>query len=145
MSRFSRSEGAASLVVATVLAVLAGAVLLGGMAAMAVFMAGHMNGGMMMGRAGSSPQTPVVADQRQVTVEIRDFEYFPRDLTVAAGAEVTWLNRDAAPHTATDKASGWDTGLLNENESAVLTFDTPGSYSYFCTVHPDMKATLTVR
>ncbi len=141
----SHSRGSASLIVATVLAVLAGAVLLGGMAAMAVFMAGHMNGGMMMGRAGSSPQTPLVAEQRQVTVEIRDFEYFPRDLTVAAGAEVTWFNRDAAPHTATDKAAGWDTGLLDKNESAPLTFDTPGSYSYFCTVHPSMKATLTVR
>ncbi|HEU4759669.1 MAG TPA: cupredoxin family copper-binding protein [Dehalococcoidia bacterium] len=129
------------------MAALAGAVFLGGMAAMAVFMAGQMNGGMMgmMNRAGNSPQTPVVADQRQVAVEIRNFEYFPRDLTVAAGTEVTWTNRDTAPHSATDKGKGWDTGLLNKDASKTLTFNTPGSYSYFCAVHPSMKATLTVR
>src|SRR3990172_11022102 len=127
--RLKRSEGSAALVVATVLAVLAGAMFIGGMAVMAVFMADHMGSSGMMGwgRSGSSPQTPVVANQGQVTVEIRDFEYFPRDLTVAAGTEVTWINRDAAPHTATDKADGWDTGTLDKGESASITFDTPGS------------------
>ena len=105
-------------------------------------MGDHMAG--MMDRAGNSPQTPVVESQPEVSVEIRDFEYFPRDLTVDAGTKVTWTNRDSAPHTATAKGS-WDTGILNEDESATLTFDTPAQYEYFCTIHPSMKATLTVR
>jgi len=147
VSRSNGSQGSAALVVATVLAVLAGAVFIGGMAVMAVFMADRMGSGGMMGwsRSGSSPQTPVVADQQRVTVEIRDFEYFPRDLTVAVDTEVTWTNRDAAPHTASDKADGWDTGTLDKGESASITFDKPGSYQYFCAIHPDMKASLTVR
>ncbi len=113
---------------------------------MGVLMAGHMSGGMMgWGRGNSSPQTPAVATASEVTVEIRNFDYTPRDLTVPAGARVTWTNRDAAPHTATAKADGWDTGMLNQGESATLTFDVPGTYDYFCMFHPNMKATLAVR
>ncbi|MDO8616263.1 MAG: cupredoxin family copper-binding protein [Dehalococcoidia bacterium] len=106
-------------------------------------MQGHMGG--MMNRAGNSPQTPVVASQPEVSVEIRNFEYFPRDLTVDAGATVTWTNRDSAPHTATHTDGGWDTGILDKGESAAIAFDAPGAYGYFCSVHPAMKAILTVR
>ncbi len=102
----------------------------------------HMAG--MMGRAGNSPQTPVANSQPEVSVEIRDFEYFPRDLTVDAGAKVTWTNRDSAPHTATAKGS-WDTGVLKEGQSGTLTFDKPGVYDYICAIHPSMQAKLTVR
>ena len=135
------SSGNVALGVAAALALAAAAVFVVGMA---VLMAGHMGGGMMWRGGSSSPQTAVVADASQVDVEIRDFDYTPRDLTVAAGGRVTWTNRDTAPHTATAKGQ-WDTGTLGRGESATLTFDKPGAYHYFCTIHPNMKATLTVR
>lgn len=140
--------GQASLALATVLAVVVGLALIGGMMAMGMMMAGHGGGmmGGMMGGGSDAPQTPVVSGEREVLVEIRDFDYFPRDLTVRAGTTVTWVNRDAAPHTATDEdGEAWDTGRLDKGESASLTFDEPGTYPYFCTFHPYMKATLTVR
>jgi plastocyanin len=108
-------------------------------------MGGHMGGGMMWGRSGGGPQTPVADAGTDVGVEIRDFEYLPRDLTIDAGATVTWTNYDGAPHTSSDRDGGWDTGRLNKDQSGALTFDEPGAYSYFCTYHPYMKATLTVR
>jgi plastocyanin len=99
----------------------------------------------MHGGGSQGPQTPVASDATELTLEIRDFDYFPRELTVAVGTTLTWVNRDAAPHDATDEAGNWGTGLLDKDERATLTFDAPGVYRYICTIHPDMKATLTVR
>jgi plastocyanin len=98
----------------------------------------------MHGGGSLALQTPMVSDAPEVTIEIRDFDYFPRELTVAVGTSLTWVNRDSAPHDATDEAGGWATKMLNQGESATLTFDAPGAYRYLCTIHPDMKATLTV-
>jgi plastocyanin len=98
----------------------------------------------MHGGGSQAPQTPVASDASELTLDIRDFDFFPRELTVAVGTALTWVNRDAAPHDATDEAGDWGTGMLNEGESASLTFDAPRSYRYFCTIHPDMKATLRV-
>ena len=110
--------------------------------------------GGMMGRGGMHdqmhgggsqvPQTPVISEASQVTVEINNFDFFPRDLTVQAGSTVTWANGDAVPHDATDDAGGWGTGTLAQGESTTLTFDSPGVYQYLCTIHPNMKATLKV-
>ena len=98
----------------------------------------------MHGLGDREPQTPVVADAAQVTVEIRNYDFFPRELTVTAGTAVTWTNRDSVPHDATAESDGWGTGILKVGESATLTLDAPGVYRYRCTIHPDMKATLTV-
>ena len=98
----------------------------------------------MHGVGSRAPQTPVVADTAQVTVEIRNYDFFPRELTVTAGTAVTWANRDSVPHDATAESDGWGTGILDQGESGTITFDYSGTYSYVCTIHPNMKATLTV-
>lgn len=99
-----------------------------------------------MPRPGSrAAQTPAVSDQSVVAVEIRNFDFFPRELTVAPGAKVTWTNRDVAPHDATEEASGWTTGMLKQGESGTLIFDNPGAYRYLCTIHPFMRGTLRVQ
>jgi plastocyanin len=110
---------------------------------MGIGMADHMGGG-MMGRAGNAPQTPFVA-QGDVTVDMRGFEYFPRDLTINTGSAVTWKNSDNVPHTATENDKAWDTGVIGKDDESSLTFDAPGAYEYYCTIHPSMKARLTVR
>lgn len=116
-------------------------VMLGG-AVMGIAMGGHMG---MMSRGNDTPQTPAVSDASKVTVDIRSFEFFPRDLTVNARTEVTWTNQDSAPHDASDDGKSWMTGILKDGDSEALTFDTAGTYPYHCSVHPYMKATLTVR
>ena len=136
----SAAPGSAGLVTGIVL--LSAALLVGGLT-MGIGMAGHMGGG-MMGRAGNAPQTPFVA-QGDVTVDMRGFEYFPRDLTINAGDAVTWKNSDNVPHTATENDKAWDTGVIGKDDESSLTFDAPGQYEYYCTIHPSMKARLTVR
>ena len=128
--------------------VVMGVVVFGGMAAMmtAMMASGVMGPGMMRGWRGSSdPQTPVASQSDQFTVEIRDFTFRPNDLTVKAGTRVTWVNRDGVPHDATDIDGAWNTERLNKNDEDNVTFDTPGVYPYRCTIHPQMKGTVTVQ
>ncbi len=98
----------------------------------------------MHGGGSQAPQTAIVSDALQMTVEIRDFDYFPRELTVESGTTITWVNRDAVPHDAAEEDGAWGTAILKQDKSATLTFDSPGVYRYLCTIHPNMKATLTV-
>ena len=104
---------------------------------------GHMRG-MMGGGTNTSNATPSVGTKTE-SVAMRDFAFSPGNLQVPAGATVTFTNYDAAPHTATARDGGWDTGLLNKGESKAITFDKAGDYEYYCTVHPNMVARLTVR
>ncbi len=99
---------------------------------------------MRRGSAGAD-QTPVVTDQGQVTVEMRNFEFFPAKLTVNPGTEVTWLNRDPVAHNAVAAGGAFDTGNVNGGKSVSVRLDQPGTYRYVCTYHPGMEATLTVR
>ena len=98
----------------------------------------------MHGGGPKAAQTPVASSATEVTVEIRNYDFFPRDLTVQRGARVTWVDRDNAPHDATDVDRAWGTDTLTPGKSATLTFDEPGVYEYVCTIHPNMEAKLTV-
>lgn len=115
------------------------------MAVMGVMMMGSDHAGMMAWGRDDVDQTPVVSSEREVTVEIRDFAYYPADLTIDAGTTVTWVNRDSVAHTATNKPGAWDSGYLDEGDGYAFEFDSPGSYSYFCRPHPYMVGTITVR
>lgn len=83
--------------------------------------------------------------QDATTITIADFAFSPGQITVTAGTTVTWVNNDAAPHTATGDAGEFDTGQIASGGSASITFDTPGTYAYHCSIHPNMTATLIVQ
>lgn len=101
---------------------------------------GGMMGGGGQDTSGSSPTEGSLTE----AVEIRDFAFQPGNLKVPVGATVTWTNYDAAPHTATANDGSWDTGMLNKGDSAPITFDESGTYDYYCILHPDMKAQISV-
>lgn len=77
-------------------------------------------------------------------VAISNFAFSPANLTIAAGDSVVFTNQDSAPHTATADNGGFDTGRLGNGQSATLTFNAPGTFSYFCAVHPNMKGSITI-
>ena len=65
------------------------------------------------------------------TVKIDDYTYGPARITIAAGTKVTFTNAGSQPHNANSSdAGGWDTGLLAKGESAAVTFNRPGTYTY---------------
>jgi plastocyanin len=106
-------------------------------------MMGNMGG--MMGSGRDSSLDSARQGSANETVVIKDFAYSPGNLQVPVGAKVTWTNRDSAPHSATAKDGSWDTGVLREGQSATLTFDRAGTYDYYCSIHPTMKAKLVVQ
>ncbi len=93
---------------------------------------------------GSASSAAATTASGAVTVDIAEFTFQPETLTVEAGTKVTWLNQDAAPHTATAK-DGFDTGTLRKGERKTVALETPGSFAYVCTIHPFMTATVIVR
>jgi plastocyanin len=81
-----------------------------------------------------------------VSVEIENFAFSPKALTVKPGATITVTNRDVAEHTMTsDDGSSFDTQLIGKDQTVELTAPTrPGTYDFHCTPHPNIKGTLVV-
>ena len=87
---------------------------------------------------------PAASAQDEMTVSIQDFFFDPGQLTVAPGTTVTWVNKGQAPHTTTADDGTWDSGTLQPGEDFSFTFDQPGTYTYHCSIHPDMTASVKV-
>jgi plastocyanin len=86
-----------------------------------------------------------LAADAQVTLD--NFAFTPAVLTVQSGTKVTWTNRDDIPHTVTDAASPrrFHSGPLDTGDSFSFTFARPGTYRYFCSIHPHMQGSVVVR
>jgi amicyanin len=78
------------------------------------------------------------------TVEIDGFAFSPPSLTVKAGTTVTWRNKDDIPHTVASSTRLFKSKALDTDDSYSFTFNDPGSYEYFCTLHPHMTAKIVV-
>jgi plastocyanin len=102
-----------------------------------------------------SLSAPVVAQSVQPTqvaaaetkVEIENFDFTPMALQVAVGTKVTWTNHDDDPHTvvSVDTPVAFKSPPLDTDDSFSFTFTKPGTYKYFCSVHPKMVATVVVK
>ena len=98
------------------------------------------------GQAQKSPTSEAAqAATGQTTVTIQNFAFSPATLTVKVGDKVTWTNKDSAAHSATADDGSFDTGVLQNGESGSVTFSKPGTYTYHCSIHPMMKATIVVQ
>jgi plastocyanin len=96
--------------------------------------------------SGDESALPTSVNESQVTIDIQGYAYHPGNISVPRGAQVTWVNDDNVEHTATEKDhAAWDTQIIHNAESKTIEFDSPGTFRYYCTIHPYMVATLTVR
>ncbi|MDQ3690691.1 MAG: cupredoxin family copper-binding protein [Chloroflexota bacterium] len=88
--------------------------------------------------------TPVRAADQAVSIE--NFLFSPQDLTIEVGDTVTWTNLDSFSHTATSTSgpASFDSGNLATGDTFSFTFDTAGTYEYFCEIHPNMIGSITV-
>jgi plastocyanin len=94
--------------------------------------------------AASLLYAPAASAQEDMTVSIQDFSFDPAQISVAPGTKVTWVNEGQAPHTSTADDGSWDSGTLQPGDDFSFTFDKPGTYTYHCSIHPQMTATVTV-
>jgi plastocyanin len=82
----------------------------------------------------------------QVEVKIDNFSFGPMALTVAAGTTVTWTNNDDVPHTVvSEDKTTFRSKALDTGDHFSYTFTKPGTYPYFCSVHPKMTAEVIVQ
>jgi plastocyanin len=97
----------------------------------------------------SGPKTVAAnAGQTQTSnaeVKIDNFSFGPAAITVAAGTTVTWTNRDDIPHTVVSDDKVFRSKVMDTDEKFSFTFAKPGTYSYFCSVHPKMTGKVVVQ
>jgi len=111
-------------------------------------MMGSYGNGSMMGPNGYGPMmgggygtAPVVGVTQ---VRIMGYTFMPRNIQVTAGTTVTWTNLDTAPHSVVFNNGMKDSGELQRGQTFSYTFTAPGTYTYYCDVHPYMTAQVVV-
>ena len=87
----------------------------------------------------------VVPKPQSTPVDIANFAFAPKTITVAVGTPVLWTNRDGVEHTVSSDNGRFDSNFLDVNQSFSQIFSTPGTYTYHCSIHPFMKGTIVVQ
>jgi plastocyanin len=81
---------------------------------------------------------------QDIQIDIKEFMYSPKELTVAVGTKVTWVNDDQVPHTVAEVNKVFRSGALDTGDSFSYTFLIPGTFEYFCVLHPQMIGSVRV-
>ena len=89
--------------------------------------------------ANDQPSSP------NVEVKIDNFSFGPETLKVSVGTTVTWTNRDDIPHTVVSTDGVFKSKVRDTDEQFSYTFTKPGTYPYYCSVHPKMTGTVVVK
>ena len=91
---------------------------------------------------GAGVEAVPVQDARSVGIGDNFFD--PPDAAVEPGTTITWTNNGAVPHTVTADDGSFDSGVLNPGDSYTVAFDGQGTVTYHCTIHPEMRGSVTV-
>jgi len=78
------------------------------------------------------------------TVTIKDYQFAPATVKIAAGSTVTWTNKDADVHTVMSATGLFVSGALDTDDKFSYTFTKPGTYVIACSLHPQMSETIVV-
>lgn len=94
-------------------------------------------------------KTSAAADGKstaEAKVSIDNFNFSPSVITIAPGTTVRWTNRDDIPHTVvSDDKTTFKSAVMDTDEQFAFTFTKPGTYSYFCSIHPKMTGKVVVQ
>ena len=93
--------------------------------------------GVSIARAAEEKTAPSIA--------IDNFSFTPKELTVAAGTTITWVNRDDVPHTVVSTDKKFRSKALDTDDQFSFTFTDTGTYNCFCSVHPIMVGKIIVK
>ncbi len=95
------------------------------------------SGGSSSGGGGSAASTNAV--------DVVNFSFDPKDITVKTGTKVTWTFKDSAAHNVAAKDNSFKSDDLKNGQTYSYTFNTAGKYDYYCTIHQYMTGTVTVK
>ncbi len=93
--------------------------------------------------ATSASARPGRANGPQVVID--NVTFGPQTLMVKAGTTVTWVNHDDTAHTVTSVDKVFGSNALDTGDQISYEFKTPGTYKYYCTIHPQMTGTVVVQ
>lgn len=97
-----------------------------------------------MAMSASQAAVPVAGPNQVI---VNNFAFGPATLTVKRGTTVTWINKDGDAHTVTAAGAKpvFASSPLDTGDSFSFTFTAPGTYAYFCKIHPTMKGAVVVQ
>ena len=87
----------------------------------------------------------VAAQDTTNVITIDNFTFSPKELTVAVGTTVKWVNHDDIPHTVVEKKTTFRSKALDTDDSYSYTFTSAGAFDYFCGLHPHMVGQIIVK
>jgi plastocyanin len=87
----------------------------------------------------------VAAQDATNVITIDNFTFTPKELTVAVGTTVKWVNHDDIPHTVANKDKAFRSQALDTDDSYSFTFTSAGTFDYFCGLHPHMVGKVIVK
>jgi len=98
--------------------------------------------------AARNATTPAEAPAQAATQEVKidNFSFAPQTITIPVGTTIHWTNRDDIPHTVvSEDKTTFKSKVLDTDQDFAYTFSQPGTFNYFCSVHPKMTATVVVK
>lgn len=90
-----------------------------------------------------TPELPI-GDGETIEVVIEDNTFNPATVNISTGDTVRWTNLDSTTHTVTGTGASFVSENLNQGDSYEFLFTDPGTYEYYCEIHPSMKGTVIV-
>ena len=99
--------------------------------------------GAMLAFGTVTAQDATKKDANEITID--NFTFTPKELTVAVGTTVKWLNHDDIPHTIVEKKTTFRSKALDTDDSYSFTFTSAGTFDYFCGLHPHMVGQVIVK
>jgi plastocyanin len=111
-----------------------------GLATLVISLAAMLTTVGRVGGVGAQEKAPAGA-----AVKIDNFSFGPATVTVPVGTTVTWTNRDDIPHTAVSTDGVFKSKVMDTDEQFSFVFSKPGTYPYFCSIHPKMTGQIIVQ
>lgn len=85
-----------------------------------------------------------VGSAETVQIEIKNFAFQPKEVTVAPGTTVVWINHDETVHNVKNRDRKFASKALDTDDRFSFVFDKAGDYAYFCALHPQMTGIVHV-
>lgn len=96
--------------------------------------------------AAAQPATVAANNPKAGAVDIKNFAFVPAQLTVAVGTRVVWTNRDDEAHLVASSDGAFKASpAMDTDDTFAMVFDKPGTYAYFCAIHPMMRGAIVVK
>ena len=108
--------------------------------------ASSMAGMDMSQQPAAGKRGPVLLLHHKVIhITINNFAFSPANVVVSPGTRIIWTNHDSDPHTVDSTKNVWSSEALDTDGTFARVFKATGTFPYYCSIHPFMRATVIVK